>query len=717
MYIIHQMKALVASLFATPLFPAALAFLILVINVLFNLPVSNFLFLLIGAYVLLIILSEPLRIRIIHRFSRFLSPKSTILLFSFFLVYLFLVRFPLGDWNKIILEDDYTPGYIASIKGFESLREGGIFGWDGKIMGGYPHPAEAPMNKSMFLAPFLLFLPAPVSYHLMIFVAFMLFPFLALFYARTLFNDRITESITFTFAAILLLSFFRNFLTFGMVDALLGLDFLVFNLILFEKIKNGSRISSFLLTLSIPLTMYAHIGFFFISLFFIAIELITNWSRPLFFRTFAILTFAFFMTLHEVFYMLVYRSYFPTGPEFYDPKALTLSIQLSDNIRFLKQLFNPLQIFTLRYNLENLIVAFIPLLIYVYSKGSPRAKRIALYLLLIPIIRGFQLPTTMVITFRIVFVVALLLPVLMADLIRQELRNNRIHNLLFIPFLFLPTLGTHTWFAMRHIESVDKEFPALSQAFRSFDGHQILLETVSHLNTMAGFGDERSERPTQGLTHWDNLLSYSIPEKRFLANTTETYHFYKYRDLYINAGAWKGRPIETWSTSEFNAFLKKWGVHYITVWSERSIAYFSRFQEYYEPVTQIGRWHIFRFRNEDLRSIEIANGEGTYQDIGRFAKTIVLTHAVQGDTATLRESYFPNWTVLHQGQKIPLINRGNQLAFVVPKSGTVEISMRFPKYHPFSIVAFISCLLSFLAFVKPGFLERNDFFRPRQFIS
>lgn len=700
------MKAFLRRLFSNPLFAANLTFAVLFINAYFNLPRSRLLFILAGTWILFHLLSEPLRGRILDRLHPVLSPRAVILLFTLFLVFMFQVKFPFRDWNKTILEDDYIAGYVATVKAAESIREGGLLGWDGKIMGGYPQAVDAQLNKSMFAAPLMFLFGSTVGYHLMIFLAFMAFPFLCLLYSRILLDDRVSEAWTFAFASVFLLSFFRNFLTFGMVDALLGLDFLVLNLTLLEKVRENKGWAAFALSVSVACTLYSHIGLFFISLFFFAIELWVSRSRRIGLTVFAALSFSFFMTLHDTFYLLYYRSFFPTSPDYYDPSLLTLGVQLSENIRYFARLFDPLQIFNLRYNLENLLLAFLPILACSFLNAPPRIRRIAIYLSLIPLIRGIQIPVTTVVTSRIVFVTSFFLSVLMGDFVRRELLSRRPQVLLFLPLLFLPTLGTHTWYPMHHVGNLGEAYPSITRTIRAMDGHTIMLEVVSHLNTLAGHGDLRSESPPPGVTHWESLLSYEMPEKRFLANSCELYHFYKYRDIYINAGAWKGRPVDEYSPSEMRALLRKWGVRYLAVWSQRSGRFFVRAKEDYEWVTQDGPWTIFRFLHADLRSVALPRGEGRYEDRGRFAKRVHLSDAVRGDTAVIRENYFPSWRAFFGDMEIPVLDHEGQMAFTVPEDGTLEIEMRFPKYRVLAVLALVSLLLSFVFFVFPGFSRK-----------
>jgi hypothetical protein len=697
------MKSYFSRFFGNPYIASGLVFALLCLNCFLNLPGTQFLYFLIGAWVVLAILARPLRERIMDRFGQWFTPGRTIALFILLLIYLFQVRFPFRDWSRILFEDDYISGYVASVKGMAALKEGGLFGWDPKIFCGYPQVVEAPMNKAMFLWPFAALLGPAAGRSAFILFFFLLFPFLGMLYARVLFRDRTQEALTFAFSSLFLISFFRNFLTFGMVDALMGLDFFTLNLILYEKVKEEKAWAAFALSVSLTCTMYAHIGLFFISLFFIAVELATGFSKRLLYLTFVVFFLSFFMTLHNTFYFLYYRAYFPLSALYYNPASDTLGRILADDLKYYVQLLDFSKAFTIRYNLENLLMAFLPLLAFKTLKGEGRSRKIAVYLLLIPFIKGCEFPGTMVITFRIVFVISLFLPVLLGAFLRQEFRERRLHNLALLPLFFLPTLGTHTWYRMHYIDSLEKEYPAVERAVKAMDGHQILLELVSHGNAMTDKENLRTEFPRaeEGVINWENLFSLELPDKKFLSSTAEIYHFYRFRD-YIISGAFRGRPIGDCPIGEFNAFLQKWGAKYLVVWSERSVDYFSRASGDYELMLQSGRWHIFKFLKSDIRGVVLRNGEGQYEDIGYFGKTLMLSNAIKGDTAVLRENYFPSWRAFWKGGEVPVINAGDQMAVVAPENGNVEIDLRFPKYHIFTILAIISILCSFAFFIWPG---------------
>jgi len=50
-------------------------------------------------------------------------------------VVVLLIKFPLAKWNQLIFFDDYPTIYYGSVRGLQTLAQGGVFGWDTRLLG------------------------------------------------------------------------------------------------------------------------------------------------------------------------------------------------------------------------------------------------------------------------------------------------------------------------------------------------------------------------------------------------------------------------------------------------------------------------------------------------------------------------------------------------------------------------------------------------------
>jgi hypothetical protein len=143
--------------------------------------------------------------------------------------------------------------------------------------------------------------------------------------------------------------------------------------------------------------------------------------------------------------------------------------------------------------------------------------------------------------------------------------------------------------------------------------------------------------------------------------------------------------------------LTKWGVVYLVVWSDCSKKYFSSFNELFDVYWQDNAWSIFRYTRADGRSVTMNTGEGWIAEESYFSKKIELRNVVKGETIVVRSNYFPTWKAFVDGVVIPTSNIGGQLGLTAPRDGSYSITLQFPKYRLFSILAVIILLMAGIA--------------------
>lgn len=277
--------------------------------------------------------------RFIERIVAFISSSSKIKFIGLaILLLLFFYKFPPWDFGKIIFQDDYPVIYWASTKGLEILKQGGIFGWESSMLGGYYNVSDVNNNLSLFFLP-LFFLDTKVAYHLIIMASFISLPYLAarlveIKAGKSVSNFALLIAIFITFG------FFNNILFNGMVNSLIGIAFFLLNWILVERLKRGERYSISILGLSLGLTFYAHISFFLYSVLMVYVLILISRKKTLFRSLLLSTAVAFLVTLPYGYYFFVFPEYFIVSNAQFSPTdmglANSLKIQAANILNFLK---------------------------------------------------------------------------------------------------------------------------------------------------------------------------------------------------------------------------------------------------------------------------------------------------------------------------------------------------------------------------------------------
>jgi hypothetical protein len=626
---------------------------------------------------------------------RYFSAGTILCVLAAVIGIVFFMKFPAAEWNQILFHDDFTSNYAESVKGAEALMQGGMFGWDSRMLGGYPMAFEISTSRAWFLLPFSLIMGPKIGYHAMIFLFYMVFPFLCYWYARIVLNDRGSAAAASAFASLFLVGLFRNYvLLFGTTDILMGLNFFVLNLILYEKMKTGSRWAPFLLSATIPLTMYAHLTFFICSVVLISVQAFLDRSPRLLARTAAVLGFAFLMTLHYSYYLVVFHGYLNGTGSVYDPASIPLKDDLKSILfQFLAQV-NPFDFRFVKFTFDELPIRIAPIVLLVFLRGSRHLRRIVIFVAAIWLVFPLQHHAVQAVLLRTVITYALFLSVVLGHFLKTQMALFRVQNLLLLPLLFAPCIASPAFFRFGHIDSIKTMWPGFHQVASRLDGNMVLLENVGSYNIIP-YEKVRSQAGALD-AHWESLVSYEL-NKRLFSNTIEGYHLTSFRGNMLSCGVYQGYPIEHYKPEVFSALFKKWGIRYLVLWSNRSKQYFAALAAY-RPVWSDGDWVIAEYLEADPRSVVVEHGEGRLEDQDYFAKRISLSGVSAGDTVVVRQNFFPTWKAYFAGKRVPVVNHDRQLGLIAPSSGSYDITMRFPKYHLFSVCAAVSLILSFFAF-------------------
>ncbi len=163
-----------------------------------------------------------------------------------FNIYEFFEYFPLRYFNYIVFYDDYPQRYAFLIRALQILKQGGIFGWDSKLLGGYPTVFEINDNYSFIFLPFSIF-GYRLGFHIMLLFFYLLFPFLVYFYIYELFRNKKIASTSLYISSGFNLSFFKGALRWGMVDLYIGVIFFILALVFTLRFKKKKKIQSYIL--------------------------------------------------------------------------------------------------------------------------------------------------------------------------------------------------------------------------------------------------------------------------------------------------------------------------------------------------------------------------------------------------------------------------------------------------------------------------------------
>ena len=137
-------------------------------------------------------------------------------------------------------------------------------------------------------------------------LAFLLaFPALTYILVSLKTEDRTTRNAALLLSIPFALYYFRNPLHTGTIDTFMAAPLLILTLIAVELMYKKTRFATFLLTVSLALTFYAHIGIFVLSGAFIALELFTRPEKEKYLPRFiAAAVFTFLLTINFSYFFL-----------------------------------------------------------------------------------------------------------------------------------------------------------------------------------------------------------------------------------------------------------------------------------------------------------------------------------------------------------------------------------------------------------------------------
>ena len=614
-----------------------------------------------------------------------------------FLLSWFITCFPLGKWGSYILAGDYPAVFGASRQGWEIIRQGGYLGWSPWFLGGYFTVADIGLNLIHFLLPFSLF-GWETGFHLMVLFFFLCFPFLCFYYMKICCRVGDREAlVALPIACVFVLVYFNDLLRWGLVAALIGIDLTILALIFLQKVREEKAFSFPLLLIVLSSLLYTHPGIFSFCIALLLIDSICRPARHGVRHAFLLTALLFPACLLLLSYKIRYAKYLNINPYHYAPLpypsfgAYMETIKINayylfiDIARWRKRLFVTPRTFYMYP------VFFLPILLYLSFWRKWRRQLLFIVFLLLVLV--FTTPQVEHWLSRVNY----LIPFFLSTVVAGFLVINY-HKATFIFLLAALLSGLALFLPIQHY--VVKHGPPgnfynkpLVDEIKTLDGAYVAVENNQYFPNVT--------KCAPGNFYWLPLLRLETG-KRFFSNMRGGYHFSSYRGNSIESGFLRGKPIDAWRIEDINAIVSQWGIRYLALGSEKSKRYFSRYPQYYAKVWEDSDWIIFAYLNADTRDVVVEhNGSGVVAHEDYFSKVIQLRGVKEGSRVVVRSNYFPAWKAYYNNTDVPLINCNGQTGFRAPVTGDYTVTMQFPRYTAFYVMAATAFLLSvFLSYKR-----------------
>ncbi|MBF0215994.1 MAG: hypothetical protein HQL30_03255 [Candidatus Omnitrophica bacterium] len=622
--------------------------------------------------------------------NRFILPGLTLL----FLAAAFISVFPLKDWGKYIAEDDFPVVYYHTVKGLEALKQGGYFGWNSSLVGGYFTATEMGTNLILFIWPFL-FAGWKVAYHMMLFSFFLLFPAAVFFYLKSAFPLEDSKKFipVMPLAGILELVFIQDLLYFGMVGCFLGVVLAPAAFAFYERAKHGKAFAFPMTLLTLTLIFYAHLGVFFYTVLFLGVYTVVRPGWKVIRKLPVMGAMMFFTTLPFTIYQFLYPGYIISENEKYIPGGVTAYNWAQETLTKLVRVLWPGN-----WEFSNgaqFLFIFIALIIYVFvfarRYAFPAISAVAVVVIHIIYPMEYQLIFSRIHSMMPFFISA----ILGAFVAASYGGKRNIPVFIGTICLALAFIGS-IWGPekMRYLDPAQFSENKLVKVIKHLPGRFIAVENNQHFLHWG--------RVVIPEFHWIPLLQLETG-KLFFSNGQDGFHHSPYRVHGFTGGYFRGKLIDECGIDEMNGILRKWGVKYLVMWNEKSKNYFSGYPQYYQKMGEYGPWNIFMFGGADLASAFVeGGGNAEVTDNDFYGKKVALAGVARGARVTLRSNYFPAWKAFYEGKSVPLENNDGEISFRAPAAGDSVIEMKYPRFTLVLLMALLAILASFLFFSRDG---------------
>ncbi|MFA5356966.1 MAG: hypothetical protein WC301_06155 [Candidatus Omnitrophota bacterium] len=582
-------------------------------------------------------------------------------------------------FDFIVFRDDYPYRFAFLTRGLEILKQGALFGWDSKLLGGYPTFFDINENFSFIYYPFSIF-GIKTGFHLMILFFWLFFPFIIYAFISEAFKDRKAASLSLYISLIFNWGFLKDLFDYGMMDVYAAVNLFIAALFFALRFKEGKKGGLAFLLLCLFLLIYAHISIFIFGLIFVSLELLFP-LKKVNLRNFNLLIILLFLaTLNYTFYLFAYSSFFNPHTLLYKEGLYPLAYFLPHGLDM--SLFNSRNCDILSYT--NICLISVPFLAWFIFKKNP-LRKYSIYILFIMIIFRVQFYPEGIdnLFHRGEFLLPFLLTVVFSLSAKASFEKRNFVFLFFIPAVLMNIL--YPVYPIRHIRDIRDYNPALISRIEMMREGPIFLESRPHLI-------QPTPEKCREEVHFEALISQDLG-KALLSYPLDGYHYSVFRNSALQGGIFMGKPLSETGIYQFNDFLDKWGVKYMVVWSNIAREYLGNLPEFYLKEWEDEEWAVFQYRfarpQKGLRLLQ-NRGMGELKDSDYFLKTMKLSGVNKDDIVVLKTNYFPAWKAFYKDKEVPVFDYDGQLAIKAPFDGDGTVIFRYPRYYFLSLLILIA---------------------------
>ena len=240
---------------------------------------------------------------------------------------------------------------------------------------------------------------------------------------------------------------------------------------------------------------------------------------------------------------------------------------------------------------------------------------------------------------------------------------------------------------IRHVAELRDWDPAFIDRVQAADGGLIVIEASPHRDM-----DRHPTRRTPTTpfdVHFEGLLP-GVTGKRFYAQMIDGWVWGAWRGDVVAAGTFRGTPLSETPAAEFDAEMAKWGVKQLFVWTDAARTYLAGAG--YVERWRGDRWSQFERPDADVRQITTPTGVGELRNTDWLGADVVLRDVRAGEPVVVRTRFYPAWRAFADGREVPLQDRGGQLSFDAPASGSYTVRLEYPRYRGLSMLALLALI-------------------------
>jgi len=554
--------------------------------------------------------------------------------------------------------------------------------------GGYYAISDVNHNLAFFLLPFVPF-GARIGYHLLIACSALAFPLLLALWVRRAFRESGATALGIWIAGFFFLTVMDNLLHWGMLNSFVGLDLLLVNLLLMERVRERQPWAIFPLAFSLGLTVYAHVGFFLYSLAFLGLEFLRRPGRILA-RDLALAVLGgVVLSLPMTIQYLLYPDYFVESNESWAPQVLAWGEAAGQAWHNLLAYLDLNAWLALPVKYQALFLIALPAMVWVVWRGGREARWNTLCAVLVGGVVVLELPGLTLALERLRFALPIFLTVAFVAWVWDGgARAPRLASLLLLAALLWVAWPQRATWPVAHLPSLRDFHPALMDQVAAFPaGEWEVWEAQSSYDVIDDPAEQSPHGPVNA--HLEAFLPLET-DKRYMTLIQEGYHHSIYRGNVLNAGAFRGQAMRQVPLEEMLSFLDRWGVGHLVVWSEPSRRYFAARPDLFDPVWSDGQWTICAYAGADSRSVLVPQGKGWLETEGPFGFQVVLEGMQAGDPVVVRQNAFPAWRADLDGDELPLFADDGRLAFQAPADGDYTVAFHYPRFGVVSGLALLT---------------------------